>query len=201
MSFLPVILWTDALIFLLLTAMAAAGFYVRRQPHLLVAWRRVGESRSGMAALTVLLLFLLVGLADSLHYRPRLAQSAEAPAKAAAHSAYGVEVLSAFDALASGLRSRAERTYSAPLATHAYAKENLDRPDGTAYRDFPRLKHGGSHLADPATDWSGDVQRSVLRGLGLGLLAWVAMGWTLCVAFHVAAKVGGALHLVNAQRQ
>jgi peptide/nickel transport system permease protein len=180
MPFLPVILWTDALIFLLLAAMVLAGLYVRRQPHLLVAWQRVGESRAGMAALTVLLLFVLVGLADSLHYRPRLISSADAPANGTGASAYGVEVVSAFDVLASGLRSRAEKTYSAPLATHAYAKENLERPDGSQYRDFPRLKHAGSHLGDPSIEWAGDVARMALRGLALGLLAWLAAAWSLC---------------------
>jgi peptide/nickel transport system permease protein len=167
-SFEPVILWTDALIFLLLAVVGSAAFYVRRQDHLLTAWQRVGESRAGMAAATLLALFVVVGLLDSLHYRPRLTQQ-----EGQKGSAYGVEVLSAFDALVSGLRTRTEKTYSAPLATHAYAKETLERPDGTEYRDFPRLKYGGAHLKDPEADWASDVAHAVLRGLGLGAVAWL----------------------------
>ncbi|MBS1173138.1 MAG: hypothetical protein H6R12_1968, partial [Proteobacteria bacterium] len=42
MPFLPVILWTDALIFLLAAVVVATTIYTRRQAHLLSAWRRVG---------------------------------------------------------------------------------------------------------------------------------------------------------------
>jgi peptide/nickel transport system permease protein len=180
MPFLPVVLATDALVFLLLASCVAAMLYVRRQPHLLHAWRKVGHAGPGMAALTVLALFLAVGLLDSLHYRPRLAQAANA-APSQANGMYAVAVLSAFDALAAGLRSRAEKTYSAPLATHAYAKENMEGADGSTYRDFPRLAHGGAKLADPERDWLPDVLARAGAGLAGGALAWLAAVASVCL--------------------
>src|SRR5207244_4209331 len=104
-------------------------------------WRKVLQSRPGMAALTVLLLFVAVGLLDSLHYRPRQAQ---------------VEIWSALDALFVRLKSETEKTYSAPFATHLYTKETAESADGTQASVYPRLKYGGAHLADPAQR-SGDV--------------------------------------------
>ncbi len=163
---MPIILWTDALVFLLVACGAAAGFYVSRREYLLASWRRVGESRAGMAALTVLAAYILIGLLDSLHYRPRLEAVAGKPA-----NGYSSEVRSALDALLQPLKAATEKTYSAPLATHLYARETVELPDGTQARIFPRLRHGGAHLGDPAEDWAQDVAGRIVRGLALAVLA------------------------------
>ena len=72
MSFQPVLLWTDALLFLLIALGLLAVIHARGQPPLREAWRKVGKRPAGMAAATVLLAFLAVGVLDSLHYRPLL---------------------------------------------------------------------------------------------------------------------------------
>ncbi len=175
MNFMPVILWTDALIFLLIAVGVAAAWYVRRREHLLLPWQRVAKSSVGMVSLLVLSQFLLVGLLDSLHYRVAL------PEKSNGQTVYSPEVLSAFDTLVSGLRSRTEKTYSAPLAAYLYAKESIETPDGKILRDYPRLKYGSAHLADPERELAGDVvRRAGVGGLGGllvgGLFVWV-VGW------------------------
>src|SRR4030065_505878 len=43
MSFMPVILWSDALVFLLLAAGIASAWDVRRPEHLRPPWRGAGE--------------------------------------------------------------------------------------------------------------------------------------------------------------
>lgn len=167
---MPIVLWTDALVFLLIACAAAAGRYVSRREYLLSSWRRVGESRAGMAALTVLAAFVMVGLLDSLHYRPRLEAVAGKQT-----AGYSTEVRSALDTLLLPLRAGTEKTYSAPLATHLYAKETVELPDGTQARVFPRLRHGGIHLQDSARDWAGDVATRVLLGAALAVLAWLTI--------------------------
>jgi hypothetical protein len=63
-----------------------------------------GRDGMAMAAATVLGVFVLVGLLDSLHYRARLdAQARRAGAR------YAVEVNSALDALLADLRQRGEK--------------------------------------------------------------------------------------------
>ena len=57
MTFLPVLLWSDLLIWLLVLAAIALGVASSRNPPLRTAWRRVGQSRRGMAAATVLVAF------------------------------------------------------------------------------------------------------------------------------------------------
>ena len=172
MTILPVLLWTDALVWLLACAVGLVFWRARRQPLLRAALARVGQSRPGMAAATVLAVFILIGLLDSLHYRPPL------PAEPGKKTSYAVEVRSLLDALAEPLRTRNEKTYSAPLATRAYAKETIEvaGPDGrrVQQREFPRLRHGGAHLADEA-DWAHDVARRAALGLGVAALIWCAL--------------------------
>lgn len=165
-----VLLWSDGLFFLLIGVALAGGLWARRHEHLCASWRRVGQSRVGMAAATVLLVFLLVGLLDSLHYRAPL------PVQEGKPASYAVELTSALDAFLSSLRSRTEKTYSAPLATHLFAKESLENDQG---RDFPRLRHGGSHLADQLDGHETDIVLTTLQGLGLGLVAWLPVAGLL----------------------
>ena len=172
-----VILWTDALIFLLIAVSIVSAWWINKRPHLALPWQRVAKSSVGMVSLLVLSLFMLVGLMDTLHYRAAL------PEKSNGQTVYTPEVLSAFDALASGLRSRTEKTYSAPLAAYLYAKESIETPDGKILRDYPRLKFGGAHLADPQRELAGDVlKRAVtgtLGGLACGLLTFLLVSKAL----------------------
>ncbi|YCH25262.1 ABC transporter permease [Pseudomonas sp. D2-5] len=131
-----------------------------------------------MSAAVVLTGFIAVALLDSLHYRPQL------PAEPGTTGPiYSPKVLSALDGLlAETSLTQREKTYSAPLATHQFTKETLGTTaDGKPLRDFPRLKHAGTHLADPAADWRGDV----LGRLGLGLL--VGLSVALASAALIAA--------------
>lgn len=161
MSFMPVILWTDALIFALMVAVLALVWFIRRHEHLRAPWKHVAQRPMAMGAALVLGVFVVIGLLDSLHYRERLADSpADAPQ-------YSVEVLSVFDALVSGLRTRQEKTYSAPLAMQLYAKEFIQR-DGETVRDHPRLTYGGAHLTH-ADARGPDITRRMLVGVAQGL--------------------------------
>jgi peptide/nickel transport system permease protein len=164
MNFMPVMLWTDALILLLIAVAIASAWWIRRRPHLILPWQRVAQSGVGMVSLLVLSLFIIIGLLDTLHYRVAL------PEKSNGQTVYSPEVLSAFDHLVDGLRTRTEKTYSAPLAAYLYAKESTATPDGRVVRDYPRLKFGGAHLADPERELAGDVMKRALLGAAGGLV-------------------------------
>jgi len=164
---MPVVLWTDALVFLLVAVILVFAWHVRRHEHLLAPWRKVAQSRSGMVAAVVLAVFVAVGLLDSLHFRPRLADGA-----AGGKASYAVEMLSLFDVAAAHLRIRPEKTYSAPLATHLFSKETVELPDGKQARLFPRLTYGGAHLDDPENDWAWDVAKRAIAGVAIAILVW-----------------------------
>ncbi len=176
MSFAPVMLSTDLLVWLLVLACSAFAWHILRTPMLRASWHRVLARPMGMASMVVLIMFVLTGLADSLHYRERLD-----------NGQLDVEVRSVLDRALAPLLAQTERTYSAPLATHSQARETVEKPDGSQMRERPRLQFGGAHLADPENDWAGDVLARTLVGLGLGVLAgllfaavlaaWMARRW------------------------
>jgi peptide/nickel transport system permease protein len=176
------------LVWMLAAAIAAYFIYVRTRPHLLMPWRRVAQSAYGMSALVMLAVFFAVGILDSVHYRPALERKGEEGV-----TVYSNEVLSLFDAVAAPLRARRERTYSAPLAIRAFARETLEvvGPDGRVrqVREFPRLAWGGAHLGDES-ERGRDILMRALGGLVLALLAWCAVAGTVLACYTRLRKRG-----------
>ena len=169
MPFQPVVLWTDALIYLLLALIAVTVWHTRRHAHLAAPWRRVVSSRTAQIAMVVLGFYVVIGLLDTLHFNPRTGTGD------AGQPIYSTEVLSAFDVIAGPLREQREKTYSAPFATHLFSRETIELADGTTLRDFPRLVYGGAHLEDPEQGKWLDIG---LRYVG-GALAWTLAGLLL----------------------
>jgi peptide/nickel transport system permease protein len=175
----PVILTTDALIFILIAVVAVSAWYIGRHAHLRAPWRKVGHSRSGMIAAVIMLAFVTVGLLDSLHFRPRLSGDT-----AAGKANYAVDVMSVFDLIAAPLKNKPEKTYSAPFSAYLFAKETVEMPDGTEARMFPRLTYGGADLKDPGRERMGDIIKRAIAGVAIAALAWNVL--LLCVTFWLA---------------
>ncbi|RZI83291.1 MAG: ABC transporter permease [Rubrivivax sp.] len=157
-----VMLWTDAAVWLLVASLLAYAVAVVRQANLSANWRKVFRDAPALSSAMLLCLCLLITLADSVHYRLPLPSVAGTKGGAVAHDTRTRSLLDA--ALASLIESR-EVTYSRPLAYVSFTKQTVTQA-GRTERVAPRLKHGGAHLADPASEWAGDVARR----LGLGLL-------------------------------
>ncbi len=187
---------TDYLVWLLVAAVAAFAFYSSRHVHLALPWARVFRSRIAVASAVFLALYLLIGLLDSVHFRKSLPQK-----EPGAPAIYSVEVHSLLDMALAHLRERQEKTYSAPLATRLYQKEQIEQRDGRMVRDFPRLRHGGSHLLDEA-DRGTDIALRVLAGLSAAVALWaivvliarrtVVRRWPR-VSWSAAAAAAGAI--------
>ncbi|HEY5683090.1 MAG TPA: hypothetical protein VIR61_05375, partial [Sulfuricaulis sp.] len=123
MPFQIEILWTDILIFVLMGFVLAFAIYTLRHEHLRVPWRQVARRPLAMASLVILSAYVVIGLMDSIHYRPL--QNRQAPGE----PVYSNVELSLLDRVAIPLRARTEKTYSAPFAMHAYTKETVEYPD------------------------------------------------------------------------
>lgn len=167
----PVFLWTDQLIFLLVGAVLVFLVYARDKEHLRDPWRQVLRSRMGMAALVVLVAYVVVGLLDSVHFRLPVAGQAEQGAEV--H--YAGETTSILDLLATPLREGVEKTYSAPFATTLFAKETVERPDGTQQRLYPRLTYGGAHLREGDSQ-AADIVLTSVQGALAGGVIWALLG-------------------------
>ncbi len=166
MSMTPVLLWTDALVFLLVAVIVALLFYARGKEHLLAPWRHVVGSRMGVASMVVLAVYVCVGLLDSIHYRNAL------PDQGNGDVHYSGEVLSVLDALMKPVKDNVETTYSAPFAAYSYSRETITLPGGEQTRVFPRLAHGGAHLDDPQQELWGDVLENSLVAFVQGVALW-----------------------------
>ncbi|MCK5480474.1 MAG: ABC transporter permease, partial [Gammaproteobacteria bacterium] len=164
----PVLLTTDILLFLLLAVVVVFILYARARPHIRGPWRRVFSGRIASASAVILLAFILIGLLDSLHFRLPLENNGTTE-----EVFYSGDVLSALDVMMGPLRTRVEKTYSAPFATHLFSRETMYQPDGSEIRSYPLLEYGGRHLQDTGRSRGQDILvRSLLALLG-GLLASV----------------------------
>lgn len=177
---LPVLLWTDVMVYILVLAICLFTVYSANKEHLRDPWRQVVRSRLGMVSLVVLLLYVLIGLFDSIHFRLPLAEDKQIKGQATIHQS---EVLSVLDILVTPLREQVETTYSAPFATHSFAKETIEKPDGTRVREYPRLEHAGSHLADPEKDKMADILNNATTGIILGIVIWLLL--FIVIAFFI----------------
>jgi len=165
---MPVLFLTDVLIFLLVLMVLVFTLYARRHEHLRVPWRQVGCSKIAMSASVILLVYIITGLLDSLHFHPRIAFGPETEVK------YSTEVVSVLDVLTRHLVENTEKTYSAPFATQAYAKETVDHADGSMSREYPRLVYGGAHLNNP-DDRLKDIFAKSIVSIFTGLVIWLIL--------------------------
>ncbi len=158
-----VVLWTDAVVFLLIAAIWWYALKVARTPHLAVTWRKAFAARTGAATATILVLFALVGVLDSIHFRTLL------PDSKAGAPAYSAVTRSLLDDVLAHQEAARETSYSAPLGYVGYEKE-AQVIDGKTVRVHPRLMHGGAHLDEPETQWLPDVLARSLGGLVVGIV-------------------------------
>jgi peptide/nickel transport system permease protein len=171
-----VVLWSDALIFLLVAAIIFFFYQMREDPQTRERWAQVFGSKLGMVAFTVILTYVGIALVDSLHFRRAL----ESPEGMQTEEVfYDNKVNSVFDMLTLGMGERFERTYSAPFAIYSFEKKNMKDELGRDMRDFPRLTYGGVDLNDESGRWA-DVAAKSLSAVLLGLVfsaGWVGLQW------------------------
>ena len=181
-----VLLWTDAFVFLTTLGVLFQAWRLRSQPAMAAGWRQVFRRPSAVSAAVVLACFALVGLLDSIHYRPVLPPAPGAGSgQPAVHSPLTRSVLDAVLDLTQ--LPKRERTYSEPLALHQFTKESW-LVDGQVVRDYPRLQYAGVHLDNDA-DRAADILRRVVTGAALGGVAALVLA-ALLSAMHGRRRGG-----------
>tara|TARA_R110002110_G_scaffold415561_2_gene650857 strand:- start:55722 stop:57092 length:1371 start_codon:yes stop_codon:yes gene_type:complete len=169
----PILLWSDALIFMLVIALCLFFYRLRNDPQSAERWSQVFSTRLGMITFTVIATYVGIALLDSLHFRKALEPTAGTVEQAVF---YDNKVTSVLDVMLDGMGDRFERTYSAPFALQSFEKKNMKDEQGRAIRDYPPLEHAGQHLADPSDKWGDVLQRS-----GVALL-WGLLACALLIA-------------------
>ncbi len=193
---MPVLFLTDILIFALLLMVVLFVWYARKHEHLRVPWRQVSRNKLAMSAAVVLLVYIMIGLLDSLHFHPRLDGGKESDG-----NRYSTEVISVLDVLTGHLLENTEKTYSAPFATHAYTRETVEYADGSSSREYPRLLYGGAHLEDPGKRLD-DIAGKSLLGLTAGAVLWLLISSIIVLALARLAGLsfGGQLSRIRGRQ-
>lgn len=161
--FLP----TDAVIWLLAALIPAAVFYAARRPAAAAKWRRVFSRPAPQACAAVLLFFLAIAAADSVHFRPRLAS-----APGASEPVYAPAAVSLLDRALLPAIAKRERSYSAPFASAEFDK-SAD-PEGGKERVHRALTGVTEAARSPdakARDLAARGAAGGAGGLALALLA------------------------------
>jgi peptide/nickel transport system permease protein len=163
-----IVLWTDALIFLLVFIVLAGGCYLIRKPQWQRPLQKITASKNGMLSLLILVFFMAIGLLDSIHFKSSQSSSHE--------------IISLLDAWATPIRTHTEKTYSAPFATHLYSKEIIIAKDRSTQSTYPRLVYGGAHLQNPEVEKLGDIVFRAGVGFAKGTCLFLAI-----LLFYLAA--------------
>ena len=176
-----VFLLTDLFVYAILLFVIWYIWHVRTDRNLRANWRLAMRRPVAMVSSMVLGFFLLVALADSVHFRQALSSASGQAVQ------YSSEATSVLDKVLEPLVNARERSYSEPLSAIAFRKETFER-DGQSVRDYPRLRFGGKHLEDPVKDLSADIRSRSVDALGLGLAILLA---TFCGGMVVACMSSG----------
>jgi len=177
-----VILWTDIMVYVLVIAIALFVIQARYKEHLRAPWRHVLKRPLAMSAAVVLLFYVVVGMLDSVHFREALTQQ-----DGQTETHYSGEVISIFDKLVTPMRVQQEKSYSAPFASHLFSMETIDTENGQI-RDYPRLRYGGQHLANPEVDFVPNLMLGTVLAFIYSLLIWLVMcavvNWRAAVIYQ-----------------
>ena len=135
---------------------------------------------------SVLGVYVVIGLMDTVHFHPPEAEQDES-----GETVYSPEVLSLLDLWLTPLRERQEKTYSAPLATHLFAKES-SRASGRP--DDPGLSAASMGREPSRRIPTGDRRRTSLgRRCAVWPRDWLAGYWwrRLCFGCWRGARATG----------
>lgn len=176
---MPVILATDLIVYFIVAAIAYFAFAARGEGVVATAWRELKKNRLALACMAILGLYLGVAVLDSVRYRdPVVGEDGQAVKTAEGETIWSPQALSLLERALSGMMTNTEKTYSAPFADRLFAKESIELPDGTTVRDYPKLKHPGSHWL--GTDKVGsDVLFTALKGVRTAIV--IGAGTTLII--------------------
>jgi len=164
MSIHPLILWTDLLLYLLVFAVIIFVLWAKRKKAWQEAWKKLSQNKLAMAALTLLMIYIGIGLIDSIHFQIVQPQQ-------------NTITESLLDLLATPVTKYDEKSYSAPFASHLFTQDLILQPDGKLVRGYLPLLYKYHVLG---TDKIGDdvlyeTLKSIRTGLVIGTLTTLVM--------------------------
>lgn len=162
---MPIILWTDALIFILVILVVISIVLGSRDENVRGHWRKVYQKPSRMIALVILLFFISVGLLDSLHFVSKTNTTSSA-------------VQSILDKVLLPISEELETSYSAPFATYLFDKDMVNDENGNIKWISVQLEY-----VTPVS-----IIRSIGQGVLTAIIIWVLASAILWVMLSKRSK-------------
>lgn len=156
-----VVLWSDIVVWLIAFGLLAFLYWLKHRPDLKARWQLVVQSRVALVSSMILITFLLVALADSIHWRT------DNPYR---------PVVSLLDVGLGNISTGQEKSYSAPFAMVGLWQETSTLADGRIQRAPVRLQEAAKEVADESGKrWDiamKSTQWLMVGALIAGLLLW-----------------------------
>ncbi|CAM2990893.1 ABC transporter permease [Legionella worsleiensis] len=153
-------LWTDVCFLTLLILGGLVTLAGLRKQHIRLSFAIILHRPMALSAAIVLMLFLTVGVLDSIHFRTTAAGSDVAE--------------SLLDKILAPLGTSYEKTYSAPLALTLFVTET-ELIDGITKQIYPRLKYPPKSIKNEADKFiiiKGEILRALLFSIGITFAVW-----------------------------
>jgi len=110
---MPVILWTDALVFMLVAVICVAVMHGFRSAATRKKWQQIMQHPTRVVAMLVLLAFIIIGILDCIHY----------------HTSSSGSLRSILDWILLPISAELESSYSKPFATHEFVATMVKATD------------------------------------------------------------------------
>jgi len=131
------LLWTDIMVWTLVISLLVWSRVIARSPQVKKQWHTIFKSSIAMASAIILLFYLFFTLLDSVHLR----FSTQPTESKSEKVQYQGDMVSLLDLIFAHNIENTERTYSAPFATHEYAKSIVVDDSGVTKQEYLPLKH------------------------------------------------------------
>jgi peptide/nickel transport system permease protein len=156
---MPIILWTDALVFMLVAIAILSIIKSIYNKESRSKWHLIVQKPSRIIAMIILLGFIIIGLLDCMHYQtPNMSGS----------------LRSVLDWILTPISSEVETSYSAPFATHEFVARMVKNTSGEVTWVNAKLQH-----VDPIP-----ILPQIAKGLLVTLLVCACVYWIFLRRSH-----------------
>lgn len=150
-----VFLWTDIFLWLLVLVAILSIYMLRKKPDFIKAYKLMSSSPTAVISSIVLVLYLIIGLLDSIHYRehiPIITNAAKVDDKKFDHNHTSTEAIthygdeaSVLDYLLQPWSKLTEKTFAAPFSDKLFVKERIVSETGDIKVVYPKVEHASGH--------------------------------------------------------
>lgn len=159
------------MVWLLVFSLFFWGWVVSRSPQVRKQWQSIFQSHIAISCAVILLFYLMFALLDSVHMRFQVESDSKDISQT--ETQYQADMVSVLDQLFKHSIENTERTYSAPFATHEYAKSIVVSDSGVSTQEYLPLKYAAQGLRAGQSSGSDIFQKSIVAvaaGIGIGLI-------------------------------